>query len=115
MIEDYDERSEDEPMQEAEMRRLVMKGPVAVGVHLHPKLRLYKSGVFNEPGCPDKCGDKFCYLNHAMLVVGFGESSDGKYWIVKNSFGTKWGEKGYMRIKRGVNMCGVEIWPTWVI
>merc|ERR1712216_832507 len=46
---------------------------------------------------------------HAVLVVGWGENHDqGKYWIVKNSWGPNWGEKGYFRIKRGVDSCAIE-------
>ena len=42
-------------------------------------------------------------LDHAVLIVGFGEDSVTKeeYWIVKNSWGEKWGMEGYFEIKRG--------------
>merc|ERR1711881_454287 len=46
---------------------------------------------------------------HAVLVVGWGENAkEGKYWIVKNSWGPHWGEDGYFRIKRGVDSCAIE-------
>lgn len=46
---------------------------------------------------------------HAVLVVGWGKNDkEGKYWIVKNSWGPNWGEKGFFRIKRGVDSCAIE-------
>ena len=58
-------------------------------------------------------------LNHAMTVVGYGsEPDDGtKFWIVKNSYGDTWGDKGYIRIERGINdpagRCGIAMFPFY--
>ena len=60
----------------------------------------YAGGVF--AGCTTDNTD------HAVTVVGYGATDDGeKYWLIKNSWGADWGEKGYIRLKRGVGMCGV--------
>jgi len=61
----------------------------------------YKKGIYT--GCKSAVAD------HAVLAVGYGTDAKGnKYWLVKNSWGTNWGEKGYFRIQRGTNMCGIE-------
>ncbi|KAD4585623.1 hypothetical protein R6Q59_035840 [Mikania micrantha] len=63
---------------------------------------LYKEGVYTGP-----CG---MGLNHAMLLVGYDETPEGmKYWIVKNSWGEGWGEKGYARMLRQANIDGVGL------
>jgi len=52
-------------------------------------------------------------VNHAVLIVGFGFDPDVRlqYWIVKNSWGSKWGESGYIRLAYGSNQCGLKTVP----
>ncbi|CAL8084804.1 unnamed protein product [Calicophoron daubneyi] len=63
----------------------------------------YRGGVIQPLGkeCPGTDP------NHAVLLVGFGTSAEGSHWIVKNSWGPEWGEKGYFRIARNVEACGI--------
>ncbi|KAK8642064.1 hypothetical protein V6N13_011426 [Hibiscus sabdariffa] len=74
--------------------------------------QFYKSGVFS--------GECDTYLDHAVTLVGYGTNSVGtKYWLVKNSWGTGWGENGYMRLKRDVaakqGLCGVAMKASYPI
>ncbi|XP_028784979.1 ervatamin-B-like [Neltuma alba] len=60
--------------------------------------RLYLKGIFNGNDC-SRIGS--CKHNHAVLIVGYGSTSDDQdHWIVKNSWGPSWGQRGYIFIKR---------------
>lgn len=75
-------------------------GPVAVEMNAS-HLSDYSSGIFQDESCPPHA------LNHAVLIVGYGSDNGQDYWIVKNSWGSDWGESGYFKIVRGVNECGI--------
>ncbi|CAO2177850.1 unnamed protein product [Urochloa humidicola] len=81
---------------EAALEVAVVRQPVAVGIYVKPEFQNYKSGVINWPCNLEK-------VNHDVTVVGYGAEHCGrKYWIVKNSYGEDWGEKGYFRLERRV-------------
>ena len=69
---------------------------------------MYSSGVFNSAGCGTM-------TDHATLVVGYGTDADGEHWIMKNSWGTSWGEAGYMRvaIQDGEGVCAIQSQPVY--
>ncbi|GAB6027979.1 hypothetical protein CHUAL_002205 [Chamberlinius hualienensis] len=86
-------------------------GPVSVAIDAsNDKFKDYSDGVYFEPTCKTKAED----LNHAVLVVGYGtDPKGGDYWIVKNSWGADWGNKGYILMARNKNnMCGVYVDPA---
>jgi len=83
----------------------VSQQPVSVMVEvLSEEFQLYKSGILNSPWCGTM-------VNHSVLVVGYGRQGGLDYWIVKNSWGESWGDKGYIKIFRehGKNpgVCGI--------
>lgn len=79
----------------------VSKQPVVVGIDASSKqFRYYKSGIFVGP-----CNRN---VNHAVVIVGYGSENGTMYWIVRNSWGVEWGESGYIRMKRGLNLCGIN-------
>ncbi|KAG9147605.1 hypothetical protein Leryth_007403 [Lithospermum erythrorhizon] len=81
---------------ESALLQAVANQPISVAIDAGGQdFKFYKSGVFMG-----ECGTQ---LNHGVTLVGYGETSDGtKYWLVKNSWGTSWGEDGYIRMQRDV-------------
>ncbi|XP_048215716.1 dipeptidyl peptidase 1 isoform X1 [Perognathus longimembris pacificus] len=88
---------------------LVRHGPLAVAFEVHDDFLHYRGGVYQHTGLRDPF-NPFELTNHAVLLVGYGtEPKAGlDYWIVKNSWGTNWGENGYFRIRRGSDECAIE-------
>ena len=76
------------------MMYALSKQPVSVAIDTSGRnFQLYKSGVFTS-----KTGTN---VNHAVLAVGYGTENGHDYYLVKNSWGTSWGEDGYIKLGRG--------------
>jgi len=91
------------------MRTLVQKGPLPVGFEVYPDFMDYSGGIYRHDVKTHKFGfDPLELTNHAVLLVGYGEQNGTKFWTVKNSWGSGWGENGFFRIQRGNDMCGFE-------
>ena len=81
------------------------KGPVSITFQVVDGFSAYKSGVYVSDTCKNSTDD----VNHAVLAVGYGHEDGLDYWLVKNSWGPDWGDGGFFKIQRGVNMCGVAV------
>ncbi|XP_031333665.1 cathepsin L1-like [Photinus pyralis] len=86
-------------------------GPIAVGMDASSEnWQFYGGGIYYEPDCKSAIEN----LNHAVTLVGYGEENGMKYWIVKNSYGTSWGENGYAKIARNeTNHCGIASYAVY--
>lgn len=87
--------------------------PTSVCYQVASDFRNYKSGVYTSKIC--KSGQKD--VNHAVLAVGYDKDSASglPYYLVKNSWGTSFGIKGYFKIVRGKNMCGIASCSSYPI
>ncbi|TDH08206.1 hypothetical protein EPR50_G00094890 [Perca flavescens] len=86
-------------------------GPITVALDAdHSSFLFYSSGIYDEPACNSN------NLSHAVLLVGYGSEGGQDYWIIKNSWGSSWGEGGYMRMVRdGRNACGIASYALYPI
>jgi len=100
---------------EQSLMQAVANQPVAVGIYASPAFKSYDRGIFNGPCEVNEIND----LNHAVTVVGYGTDSDTglNYWLLKNQWGTSWGEGGYMRMQKDVGdpkgLCGIAMMPVY--
>lgn len=81
---------------------LLQYGPVAIEIDASA-FNLYRGGVMTSASCKSGGFD----FNHAAQIVGFNEEAEQPYWIVRNSWGTHWGDRGYLYMKMGDNTCGL--------
>ncbi|XP_043577534.1 procathepsin L-like [Chiloscyllium plagiosum] len=85
-------------------------GPISVLVYSSlNSWRFYKSGIFDDADCNNK------RVDHAVVLIGYVDAPSSSYWIIKNSWGTSWGEKGYMRMIKGKNMCRINYSASYPI
>jgi len=83
-----------------EIVQLLQDGPITVSIRLNESWIAYSSGVFSD----DTCKDTVDIGGHAVVIVGYTPD----YWIVQNSWAATWGDGGFIKMKRGMNICGMN-------
>ncbi|XP_065857349.1 senescence-specific cysteine protease SAG39-like [Euphorbia lathyris] len=95
---------------EAALMKAVANQPIAVAIDASgSEFQFYSSGVFTG-----SCGTE---LDHGVTTVGYGSSSGMNYWLVKNSWGSQWGEEGYIRMQKDIDanegLCGIAMQASY--
>jgi len=94
---------------EKDLMNAVGMRPVSAAIDAHHRpFKLYRSGVFSLDACTT-------HLTHGLLIVGYGTKEERKYWKVKNSWGSTWGNNGYGMVIRDENMCAIGNWANYPI
>ena len=94
------------PKSQAALLYAIDQGPAAITLDASSStFQRYTSGIVNTR----KCGTS---LNHAVVAVGYGTWDKGYYYIVRNSWGTAWGNRGYINIAASgegkIGVCGIQ-------
>lgn len=95
-----------------QLKAAIAKGPTSVTIEADTSVfQGYTGGILNSKACGTQ-------LDHAVTAVGYGTDGNQEFYIVKNSWGSSWGEQGYIRIAaeaKGAGICGIQmqsLWPT---
>ncbi len=83
------------------MRAIFDGGPIACGVHAEGLLK-YKGGILVDADHGATSDD------HSVALVGWGVEQNIPFWVVQNNWGSAWGEGGFVRMRRGVDLLGIE-------
>jgi C1A family cysteine protease len=98
------------PESESQVKAALAQQPISIAIEADKLVfQLYTSGVFDSTSCGTS-------LDHAVALVGYGSDAGQDYFILRNSWGTTWGESGYMRIAdtgNGAGICGFQLEPTY--
>merc|ERR1719229_124204 len=94
---------------EAIMEELYENGPMVVSFEPAEDFMYYSDGVYKSEGLHNQTAKpEWEKVDHAVLLVGYGEDSGTPYWRIQNSWGPDWGEDGFFRMLRGKDESGIE-------
>ena len=103
------------PNNETLLKYAVNQQPISIAIQANlPSFQFYSHGIYNDSNCGG-------YLDHGVLLVGYGvDDNNISYWLIKNSWGSDWGENGYIRMIRDDNgtsggMCGLTLAASYPI
>lgn len=100
------------PNDQLSLKAAVSKQPVAIAIEADTRyFQSYSSGVLTSSSCGTT-------LDHGVLIVGYGTENGQKFWLVKNSWSSSWGENGYVKIARSdssndAGICGIAMDPSF--
>ena len=104
--------SDVKPNDQISLKAAVSQQPVSIAIEADTRyFQSYSGGILDSASCGTN-------LDHGVLIVGYGEDSGKKYWLVKNSWGSSWGEAGYLKIARSdstndAGICGIAMDPSF--
>jgi C1A family cysteine protease len=104
--------SDVKPNDQVSLKAAVAQQPVSIAIEADTRyFQSYSSGVLTSSSCGTN-------LDHGVLIVGYGSENGQDYWLVKNSWGTSWGDKGYVKIARSsstndAGICGIAMDPSF--
>jgi cathepsin L len=105
--------SDVKPNDQISLLNAVSLGPVSVAIEADTRyFQSYTGGILDTSACGTT-------LDHGVLIVGYGTDNGKKYWNVKNSWSSSWGEQGYVRILRSdstndAGICGIAMDPSFI-
>ncbi|XP_073319118.1 cathepsin S-like [Pagrus major] len=85
-------------------------GPISVAIDAsRPKFFFYRHGVYRDKKCSHN-------VNHGVLAVGYGTEKKRDYWLIKNSWGVRYGDEGYIKMARNKrNQCGIALYASFPV
>jgi len=101
------------PKDQVALAAAVSKHPVAIAIEADTRyFQSYSGGILDSTSCGTS-------LDHAVEIIGYGSENGVDYWNVRNSWGSSWGESGYVRIKKtsstnDIGICGVAAEPSFL-
>jgi C1A family cysteine protease len=98
----------------SQLQLAVAQQPVSVAIEADQGVfQFYTGGIIKQSSCGTN-------LDHGVLLIGYGTDNGQDYWLLKNSWGTSWGEQGFFRFERNMNTqdagtCGLQTEPSYPV